>query len=90
VCVTFSITYNLDEEINPMRKTLRQTKHSNHDIKHALVLRQRSQAQQKLAGIAMMSFQQTVSNKIRRFLAKHNIKTIHFAVKKNSHMQKDL
>jgi hypothetical protein len=82
VCVTFSITHNLDEELNPMRRTLRQNGHSKHDIKHALVLRQRSQTQQeKLAG--------TVSNKINRFLVKHNIKTIHFTVKKNSHMQKD-
>jgi hypothetical protein len=39
--------------------------------------------QEKLAGIEIIMFQHTVSNKFSLLLAKHSIRTIHILVKKN-------
>jgi hypothetical protein len=51
---------------------------SNRDIKCAFFLRWRPQSQEeKLTVTVVLQFQQTVSYKISRLLAKHNIKTIH-------------
>jgi hypothetical protein len=40
----------------------------------------------KAQSIAVLPYQQTVSNKISRLLARHNIKTVHKPKKKNIHM----
>jgi hypothetical protein len=76
----------LDKEIDHLKRTFRQTGYSNIDVNCALVPKQRSLIQkEKPAGVAMIPFQQMVSNKISRLLTKHNIKTIHILVK-NIHM----
>jgi hypothetical protein len=67
-----------------MSGTFRQNGYKNLDVKHDLVLKQRLQIQKENpAGIVMILFQQAVSNKISRLLAKCNINTFHTLRKKN-------
>jgi hypothetical protein len=78
---------SLDEVTNHLKRISTQNGYSNLDIKYAPVLKHMSQIQkEKLAGAAMILFQQVVSNKISRLLAKRNVKTIHTLAKKSIHM----
>jgi hypothetical protein len=70
--------HSLDVEMSHLKGTFRRNGYSNLVIMRALVQKRRPQAEkEKPAGVAMLSCQQAVSNKISRLLSKHNIKTIH-------------
>jgi hypothetical protein len=61
--------------------------YSKYDIGQALHPKQKPQTKdEKLVGVALLPYQQAITNKISRLLAKHNIRTIHIPKKKNIHM----
>jgi DNA-binding transcriptional MerR regulator len=78
---------SLDVEIEHLKKTFRQNGYSNQDIKQALHHKKKPQTQQETqTSVAMLPYQQTISNKISRLLDKYNINTVHVPAKKNIHL----
>jgi uncharacterized protein (DUF302 family) len=76
---------SLDEKIDQLKSAFRQNGYDHLTIKHAPVLKQRSQIQmEKPAGTVTILFQQAVSHKMSRLPAKH-IKTIHIPLNKKNH-----
>jgi hypothetical protein len=75
---------SLNMEIKHLKKIFRQNIYSNQDIKQGLQHKKKPQSQwEKPTSVAMLPYQQTISNKISRLLARHNIETVHIPAKKN-------
>jgi hypothetical protein len=80
---------SLRGEIQHLKGVFLQNEYSKNDIRRALHPKQKPQTKdEKPVGVALrvLPYQQTITNKISRFLAKHNIRTIHIPKKKNIHM----
>jgi hypothetical protein len=79
---------SLDAEINRLKKAFSQNGCSDRDIKQAVHHKKKKppSQQEKPTGVAMLSYQLSVSNKISRLLNKYNIKTVHIAARKSMHL----
>jgi hypothetical protein len=75
---------SLNTEIDHLKKTFRQNGYSNCDIKQALRHKKKKlpSQQEKPTGVAMQSYQHSVSNKISRLLNKYNINSVHIPARK--------
>jgi hypothetical protein len=75
---------SLGKEIQHLRDTFQRNRYSKSEIRRALHPKLKpEQKNNKLTGIAVLPYQQAVSNKISRFITKYNIKTVHVPKKKN-------
>jgi DNA-binding transcriptional MerR regulator len=71
---TFCDPESLREEIKHLKDTFQCNGYSLNDIRQAVHLKQKTEPEKKKpTGIAVLPYQQTVSNKISRLVAKHNI-----------------
>jgi hypothetical protein len=78
---------SLREEIKHLKDTFQCNRYSLYDIRLAVHLKQKTEPEKKKhTGIAVLPYQQTISDKISRLLARHNIKTNHIPKKKNIHI----
>jgi hypothetical protein len=78
---------SLRGEIQHLNCIFLQNGYSKNYIRRALHPKQKPQTKdEKPVGVALLPYQQTITNKISRLLAKHNIRTIHIPKKKNIHM----
>jgi hypothetical protein len=82
---------SLREEIKLLKDTCQRNGYSPTDIRRAVHPKQKTEPEkEKPTGIAVLPYQQTVSNRISRLLAKHHIKTVHIPKKKNIHMRRSV
>jgi hypothetical protein len=80
-------TESLGEDLQHLKKTLRKNGYSERDISHALNSKIKQKGnKEKPTATALLPYQQSTSNKIRRLLAKYDIRTIHVPAKKTCHM----
>jgi hypothetical protein len=78
---------SLRREIQHLKGVFLQNGYSKHDIRRAQHPKQKPQTKdEKPVGVVLLPYQQAITNKISRLLAKHNIRTIHIPIKKNIHM----
>jgi hypothetical protein len=73
-------------EINHLKKTFKRKGYSNHEIRCVLAPKQDFKQKEEPAGIAVILYQQAVSNRTSRPVSKCNIKIIHIPVKRNIHI----
>jgi hypothetical protein len=78
---------NLQKQILHLRETFKKNGYSSQDIQQALHPKTKPKTEsEKLVGVALIQYEHSTSNKIRKLRAKHKIKTVHIPAKKTINM----